>query len=367
MDALDYVLKVEEKLVTKATLANIPIGGTFELLPLCNMNCDMCFIRLDKNEMNQIGQLKSADEWLKIAEEMKMAGTLFVLLTGGEPFLYPEFIKLYEGLKKLGMIITINTNGTMITEEIAKTLGKDKPRRVNITLYGASNETYEKLCHNPKGYDQTIKAIELLLKYKVDIKLNGSIVPENIHEIVELQKIANKYNLYMKMDTYMYPTSRERLKPFNNKSRLSYKEAAKVNVEIKRIQESEITFNAYREYMLSNCENVNELNECGVNCRAGKSAFWITWYGDMTPCIFLKKPGINVFENDFEECWKYIVNESKKIHLPKACMSCKKREVCQVCAACAFCENGNYDDKPEYMCHYIDEILNNLRGAYEKD
>ena len=139
----------------------IPLNGSIELLPLCNMNCDMCFIRLDKNEMNKIGQLKSADEWLKIAEQMRNAGTLFVLLTGGEPFLYPEFIKLYQGLRKLGMIITINTNGTMVTEEIASVLGKDKPRRVNITLYGASNKTYEKLCHNPKGFDQTIKAIEL--------------------------------------------------------------------------------------------------------------------------------------------------------------------------------------------------------------
>ena len=145
MDAFDGILKIEEKLVTKATIANIPIGGTFELLPLCNMNCDMCFIRLSKSEMNRIGTLKSADEWLRIAKEMKEAGTLFVLLTGGEPFLYPEFIKLYQGLKKLGMIITINTNATLVTEEIAQVLGKDKPRRVNITLYGASNKTYEKL------------------------------------------------------------------------------------------------------------------------------------------------------------------------------------------------------------------------------
>ena len=164
MDALDSILKIEERLVAKATLANIPIGGTFELLPLCNMNCDMCFIRLNKDEMNSIGRLKSADEWLNIARQMKDEGTLFVLITGGEPLLYPEFKKLYKGLKELGMIITINTNGTLITEDIARMFGEDKPRRVNITLYGASNETYNKLCHNPKGFDQTIRGIELLLK-----------------------------------------------------------------------------------------------------------------------------------------------------------------------------------------------------------
>lgn len=362
MDALDNVLKIEEKLVTKATLANIPLGGTFELLPLCNMNCDMCFIRLDKSKMDRIGQLKSADEWLRVAEQMRKAGTLFVLLTGGEPFLYPEFIKLYKGLKKLGMIITINTNGTLVTEEIAQCLGEDKPRRVNITLYGASNETYAKLCHNPIGYDQTIKGIELLLKQKIDIKLNGSIVPENRHEINQLQDIADKYNLYMKMDTYMYPTSRERLRPFRQDARLTATEAARASVEIKERQESKESFDSYKQYMMSRCEQEHMDKGNEINCRAGKSAFWITWYGDMTPCIFMKKPGINVFNEGFDASWKYIVDKTKEVHLPTACATCKNREVCQVCAASAYCETNSYDEKPTYMCHYVESIINEIRS-----
>ena len=362
MDALDSILKIEERLVAKATLANIPIGGTFELLPLCNMNCDMCFIRLNKDEMNSIGRLKSADEWLNIARQMKDEGTLFVLITGGEPLLYPEFKKLYKGLKELGMIITINTNGTLITEDIARMFGEDKPRRVNITLYGASNETYNKLCHSPKGFDQTIRGIELLLKYNIDIKLNGSIVPENQNEIQQLQDIADKYNLYMKMDTYMYPSSRERSHQFNQDSRLPAKIAAKKSIEIKRIQKTKDEFNTYKQFMLEHC-NIDETKEnSSLNCRAGKSAFWITWYGDMTPCIFMNKPSINVFKEGFHKSWEYIVQESKNLHMPSKCLSCNKREVCQVCGASALCENGSYDQEPEYMCEYIDEILKELRS-----
>lgn len=362
MDALDSVLKIEERLVTKATIANIPIGGTFELLPLCNMNCDMCFIRLSHDEMNNIGRLKTADEWLEIARQMRNAGTLFVLLTGGEPFLYPEFKKLYRGLKELGMIITINTNGTLINEEIAQMLGEDKPRRVNITLYGASNDTYNKLCHNPKGYDQTIRGIELLMKYHVDIKLNGSIVPENQHEVQQLQDIADKYNLYMKMDTYMYPSSRERLREFRHDSRLTAKEAAKKNIEIKKRQMNEDEFIQYTKYMLDSCHKKGIEENCSLNCRAGKSAFWITWYGDMTPCIFMKKPAINVFKESFDKSWKYIVDESKKLQMPSKCLSCNKREVCPVCGASALCENGKYEKEPKYMCEYIEELIKELRS-----
>ena len=362
MDALDSVLKIEERLVVKATLANIPIGGTFELLPLCNMNCDMCFIRLSKDEMNDIGKLKSADEWLKIASQMRKAGTLFVLLTGGEPFLYPEFIKLYKGLRKLGMIVTINTNGTLLTKEIAEVLGEDKPRRVNVTLYGASNETYNKLCHNPFGFDQTIRGIELLLEHHIDVKLNGSIVPENRHEIQLLQDIADKYNLYMKMDTYMYPSSRERLRTFCHDARLTAKEAAKCAIEIKQRQLNQEELMYYKKNMLDSCHVEGIKEDQSLNCRAGKSAFWITWYGDMTPCIFIKKPSINVFKEGFDKSWKYIVEESKKLQMPSKCLSCSKREVCTVCGASAYCENGTHDKEPQYLCEYTDEILKELRS-----
>lgn len=362
MDALDSVLKIEERLVAKATLANIPIGGTFELTPLCNMNCDMCFIRLSKDEMNNIGRLRTADEWLEIARQMRKAGTLFVLLTGGEPLLYPEFKKLYRGLKDLGMIITINTNGTLITEEIARILGEDKPRRVNITLYGASNVTYSNLCHNPHGFDQTIKGIELLMKYHVDIKLNSSIVPENQHEVQQLQDIADKYHLYMKMDTYMYPGSRERLCKFKQNTRLTAKQAAKKCIEIHQRQMSTDEFKQYKKEMLAYCNVEGISDKKTLNCRAGKSAFWITWYGQMTSCIFLKHIGLDVFEHGFDKCWQYLVEKYKDISLPKSCLSCNKREVCQVCGASVYTETKTMDSKPEYLCEYTNEILKELRS-----
>lgn len=361
MDALDSVLKIEERLVTKATLLNLPIGGTIELTPLCNMNCNMCFIRLSKPEMQNIGRLKSVDEWLNIAKQMKQAGTLFVLITGGEPFLYKDFITLYKGLKELGMIITINTNATLLTEEIAEVLSNDKPRRVNVTLYGASNETYQNLCHIEKGFDKTIAGIELLLKHNIDIKLNGSIVPLNEHEIDEMIAISNKYNLYLKMDTYMYPTCRERCRPFSQNARLDAKKAALRNVEIKKKQYSKEDFENYKQYMLQNETTANKMTDSNLTCRAGKSSYWITWYGDMTPCIFMKQPGIDVFKHGFDTSWKYIVEKIKDIHMPQTCIACEKREVCHVCGASALCETGSFENSPTYMCDYISHILHYLK------
>ena len=105
-----------EYLYQKASASGSPISGTFELTPLCNMNCRMCYVRLSKEEQTARGRLKSAEEWLNLAQRCKDAGMLFLLITGGEPFTHPEIRTIIEELHRMGFILTINTNGTMIDE-----------------------------------------------------------------------------------------------------------------------------------------------------------------------------------------------------------------------------------------------------------
>lgn len=143
----------EKYLIEKAACSHVPLNASLELLPLCNMNCDMCYVRLSRAEMESQGRLRSADEWLALAEQ-RDAGTLFILLTGGEPLLYPEFRTVYLGLRRMGMILTVNTNGTLVDEEWAEFFAEHPPRRINITLYGTDEETYEKLCHYPGGFEK---------------------------------------------------------------------------------------------------------------------------------------------------------------------------------------------------------------------
>ena len=78
-------------LFSKASHMNIPLGATFELSPICNLNCNMCYVRMSKKQVDELGGLKTADEWLDMARQCKEAGSLYLLLTGGEPFFYKDF------------------------------------------------------------------------------------------------------------------------------------------------------------------------------------------------------------------------------------------------------------------------------------
>lgn len=360
MELLDHLQKIEERLVIHATEKLQPINASFELTPLCNMNCDMCFIRLSDAEMKSQGRLLTLEEWTQLAMRLKEAGTLFVLLTGGEPLLYPHFTKLYQQLRSLGMIVTINTNGTLVTDEIAAMWEKDKPRRVNVTLYGASNETYMKLCHHSNGFDQVMRGLKLLKDHHIDVKLNGTLVPENRHEIDQLLAIAEQFDFPIKIDTYIYPSARKKVCPFKQESRMNANDAASCAVEIKRKQKTPEEFERQRAHLLTHCNGpFNE--DLTMNCRAGKSSVWFTWDGKMTPCVFLDIPSFDMLNTDLREAWQKMTKEIDKIHLPSCCGSCEKREVCQICAACAYCENGNFDDRPEYMCRYTDQIIDTMK------
>ena len=157
--------------------------------------------------MEAQGRLRTAEEWLEVGRQMKEAGVLFLLLTGGEPFLYPEFRKVYLGLRQMGMILTINTNGTLIDEELAAFFGKYKPRRVNITLYGADDGAYECLCHYPGGYEKTLRGIRLLREQGVDVKVGGSLTPVNQKDLDRLLDLEQELGVPVRVDTYMLPCS----------------------------------------------------------------------------------------------------------------------------------------------------------------
>ena len=143
-------------LFARAGARGVPLSGTFELTPRCNFSCKMCYIHRAQNDA-ALAQERSAADWLRLAEDCSRAGTLLLLLTGGEPLLHPDFREIYSGCKRLGLMLSINTNASLLDEKMAEFLANDPPLRVNITLYGASPETYGALCGNRAAWEKTTR------------------------------------------------------------------------------------------------------------------------------------------------------------------------------------------------------------------
>lgn len=359
-------LGVEELLIGKATLEKKLISTAFELTPLCNMNCKMCYLHFPDIEKKMIRPLRTLNEWINVAECMKKIGVLFILLTGGEPLLYPDFITLYQELIKMGFVLTINTNGTLITEKIADVLQKSMPRRVNITLYGANNDTYQKVTGNQKGYDQVLQGIQRLQERNIPIKLNCSMIRDNVQDTTDILKLSEILKLHLDYNTYMFPCHRCDDYEFPEDVRISPEEAARWDIQIKQFQKKDIFFKI-KEQMLVSYKNAEqeEIFKRNMRCRAGKSSCWINWKGEMTPCVFLDNPNINIFDVSVEDAWNKIKEFCDNISLPEKCTTCKHRFNCHVCAASVYWENKCFDKEPQYLCQYMDRVIECIEKSVE--
>lgn len=363
MEHMEDASAAERALIDRASAQKIAISGNLELTPLCNMNCAMCYVRLSREEMERQGRLRTAEEWLSLATQMRDAGTLFLLLTGGEPLLYPEFKQLYLALRALGFLITINTNGTLLSEEWAAFFGKHKPRRINITLYGADEQTYESLCHYPGGFARVTRGVRLLREQGVEVKLSVSLTPQNRDELDRLFAIGEELGVPVHVDTYMMPAERERSLPFDRQARLSPEEAARGRVRAFLLAMGPQSFLEFaaRNLMLTRQMPPPQLPN-RMHCLAGSCSFTINWQGQMRPCVVMTSPAADVFALGFDAAWKQIRAEADAIVLSEECAGCPLRALCRTCAAGALLETGKYDGVPEYLCRYTRETYRMLAG-----
>lgn len=352
---------IMEVLVKKARLTRSPITVNFELLPVCNLNCKMCYIRSSWNDVKNLGGLKTADEWIEMAKQLKEAGTLFLLLTGGEVFIYPEFKRLYIELYKMGFVLTINTNGTLIDEEVVSWLRQYPPKCVSMSLYGASDETYESLCGQKGMFTRVNHAIELLQENHISIECKTMVTPLNIQDLEQCYQYTRERNILYETATYSFPAIRKTCT--EEQLRFSAEKAMDVLFYCNKVMstEQEYADNIYKH--LEKYEQTKELPgaiQQGFTCSACNSSAWINWQGKMTPCALMVEPYTFPFEDGFLPAWEELKSKVDQITLSSKCSFCDKRQVCTVCPASAYAETGRFDGTSEYHCRMTNRILETM-------
>ncbi len=342
----------------------LPIGGNFELTARCNFDCPMCYVHLHQKDMEAAGRELTAAEWIHIAREAKDRGMMFALLTGGEPFVRKDFFEIYEAMRAMGILVSINSNGSLLRGEILARLLENPPMRMNISLYGGCRETYRQMC-GQDVFEGVMENIRALKEAGVDLRLNLSITPYNRQDIRRIFDISRELNVHVKGSSYMYPPVRSHNRP---DARLSPEEAAKLSLEWDSIRFSTEEFRQRAESILA--LSAPEERECGadvdegVTCRAGISTFWVTWDGRMLPCGMMPSPEAYLLKDGFDSSWAHIREETQKIRLPKKCNGCSKKEICAACAAVCVTETGRFDGVPEYMCRMTEETVRQLHQVY---
>lgn len=227
--------RLSSYLHARACRSGTPLAGNFELTARCNFNCKMCYVHLTAEEQQRRGRELTADEWLAIAQEARSRGMLFLLLTGGEPLIRKDFRYLLTELKKMGLLVSVNSNGSLIDRDWLDFFRHEPPFRFNITLYGASDAAYERLCGRPM-FARVTENIRALRELGVGVKLNVSMTPYNVADMAEIYRIAQELGTPMQLATYMFPPIRRDEALVGSNDRFTACQAAEYSVQWDRLR-----------------------------------------------------------------------------------------------------------------------------------
>jgi len=178
---------------------------TLEITARCNNNCRHCYINLPAGDQKAKSQELTIDEISRIADEAIELGAVWVLVTGGEPLLRNDFSDIYLLLKRKGLLVTVFTNATLIRQEHIDLFLKYPPRNIEVTVYGATKETYEKITGIPGSFSAYTRGLSLLVDSGVKVRLKAMALKSTYHEMKEIGEFCRGYTKdYYRFDPLLH-------------------------------------------------------------------------------------------------------------------------------------------------------------------
>ncbi|MGA9097555.1 MAG: radical SAM protein [Methanotrichaceae archaeon] len=347
-----------------------PISFNLEITARCNNDCRHCYICLPADDAVARARELDLDEIKSIASKAVNMGAVWCLITGGEPLLRDDFEEVYLALKRLGLLVSVFTNACLIRKGHVELFRRYPPRDIEVTVYGATRETYEAVTRKLGSFDAFMSGLNLLLQGGVNVRLKAMALRSNVHELPEIARFCREHTKdYFRFDPLLH---------------LRFDGDAKRNEEIRaeRLSPEEIVaieqadgerFSALKK----GCNklimpeaahiNCNHLFHCGT----GNGSFCVSYDGMFRLCSSLWHPSCvyDLRKGSLEEAWQSFVPAVREMRSDNEefiskCRKCPIINLCLWCPAHAYLESGRMDSWIDYFCQVAHERARSL--GYEE-
>lgn len=314
-------------LEAKARERGIPIHGQFELTPLCNFNCGMCYVHLNEKQFHG-SSLLTIEQWKGLMHQAFENGMFQATLTGGECLTYPGFEELYLYLHSLGCQVDVLTNGSLLDENRIRFFREHPPALIQITLYGENEDVYERvtgrrLFHTVREQIRLVKDAGLPLIISIT---PNRVLGEDVFETIRLALGITK-NIFINTSLFV-PPGKRRAEAYEDPGVEYYTEILRFAKKLKGIPLEECP----KEEIPEPGGPCHICEERGLECGGGRSGFVINWKGEMLICNRME-PRSFPLSDGFENAWRKIHEAAENWpHVPE-CRDCAYEKVCGKCAA----------------------------------
>ncbi len=325
----------------------LPLEGIVETTYRCNLNCVHCYVNRPAGDPEARAAELPLERLLRLVDEIAAAGTLNVLLTGGEVLVRPDFEALYLHCLRKGLQVTVFTNGTEVTERIAELFDRHRPHAIEVSLYGMTAETYERVTRVRGSFEKCLAGIRRLHARGLPLKLKTMALSWNAHEVAAMRAFAAELGVRFQHDSLLNP----RVDCGANRNpelQLPAEEA----VALDREDEA-----AFARFVAHAKETVRPRLDTGAEqplytCGAGLTGFTVDPEGRLQLCQLSRRHSFDLREKSFAEGWNVFFPKlrARTWQTQSACRSCDLIGLCGSCPGAAELEHGDPEATVAAFC-----------------
>ena len=346
----------EFELWAKLAAKRIPLSFDFETTARCNLDCRHCYINVPAGDRAALRSELDATETGRIGAEAAALGSVWCLVTGGEPLLRRDFFDIYLALKKSGLLLSVNTNATLVGPEHVRFFKEHPPRDIEVTVYGVTERTYEAVTRVPGSFAAFTKGLDLLLAGGLKVRLKAMALRSNLHELPAIAEFCRaRTKDYFRFDPFLH-------------LRFDRDAARNAEIDVERLTPEEVVAaeSADRERSRAMERSCGELilpelaasdDRPLFRCDAGLRSFAVGPDGSFRPCPSLRHPDFlyDLRRGSLAEAWntftpRALERTSDRPEYLKTCARCPIVNLCLWCPAHAYLETGVLDAPVDKFC-----------------
>lgn len=321
----------------------VPLFATLELTSRCNLKCVHCYLGPQEEQWKKRSQEMDTSKVLSLVDEFVAAGTLFLLITGGDPMVHRDFKTVYRYAKEKGLVVTVFCDGILVDEAMIALFEELPPSVVEVSLYGATRETYEAVTRVKGSYEKAIRGIRRLLDHGVHVNLKTVLMTVNQHELPAMRDMARAWGVSFRTDNAIFPCL-----PTGDMSPLQYRVTPREAVAAELSDPQRL--DEWVRYVEERKDAPR--GEMTYRCGAGVNSFHVDPFGYASPCLMTTQYRASLHERGFDSLWRkeLVQLRSNRPRPDYGCNSCEMQVACSGCPGFNFHETGHEDVKSEYVC-----------------
>ena len=331
MKTINYNKFINEA-TKKARETDTPISGSFELTPLCNLDCKMCYVHLTDPTVKE--RMLDGDRWIDLMGQVIDHGMMTALLTGGEAMTHPDFVKIYMYLIEQGVSVRLKTNGILLNREMIDLFTEYPPYVVDVSLYGCDGESYVAVTGHDV-FEMVTANVRAAIAAGIHVRLMITPSAYMLPWVDRIMEYAMTFNAdEVKVNSILVeanPDTDRRMEDFG----LSLGENARIYRKQRDMfpQKPKSQTEEEAEFMGEIPEDEPHILPGGLYCNAGRTTFAMNWDGTMGPCLDFPRDVIcsDVKKIGFESAWQEINQGVKDYTVPEECRTCAYNTKCHYC------------------------------------